>query len=303
MRPVTRSLLALLILFGVFGCASMGGSLLDTALNVAGDSDKRAAVQQTVEAVQTASQEITPEQEYYIGRAVAANILATRKAYSEQRATDYVNVLGRSLSLYSDRPETFGGYHFLVLDSDEINAFAAPGGLILISRGLLRCANSEETVAAILAHEISHVVLKHGLKAISNARWTAAIQAGANATVQVAGSPELKQLTGVFKDSINDITNTLVNSGYSRELELEADQMALVIMRKAGYDPQAFDEMLTVMKSKLKPGGVDFAKTHPDPQVRITAVEKSLAGKPGVTVPGSAQSARQARYKAALGAI
>jgi predicted Zn-dependent protease len=144
--------------------------------------------------------------------------------------------------------------------------------------------------------------LKHGLKAISNARWTAAIQSGVNTTVQVAGSPELKQLTGVFKDSINDITNTLVNSGYSREQELEADQMALVIMRKAGYDPQAFDEMLTVMKGKLKPGGLDFAKTHPDPQVRITAVEKKLGGQPAV-MASSAEDARQTRYRASLGAI
>jgi len=298
-RSPIRHLPLLFTLLGLAGCSSMGGgSLLDTAMNVASSP----AVQQTVQAVQTASQEITPEQEYYIGRAVAANILATRKAYSEQAATDYVNVLGRSLTLYSDRPETFGGYHFLIMDSDEINAFAAPGGLILVSRGLLRCADSEETVAAILAHEISHVVLKHGLKAISNARWTAAVQAGANAAVQVAGSPELKQLTGAFKDSINDITNTLVNSGYSREQELEADQMALVIMRRAGYDPQAFDEMLTVMKSKLKPGGADFAKTHPDPQVRITAVEKTLKGQPAVGV-SSAQGTRQARYRAALGAI
>ena len=302
MKSLTRPLPILFILLGVMSCASMGGGLLGTVMDVAEDPNKRAAVQQTVEAVQTASQEITPEQEYYIGRAVAANILATRKAYSEQAATDYINVLGRSLSLYSDRPETFGGYHFLIMDSDEINAFAAPGGLILISRGLLRCADSEETVAAILAHEISHVVLKHGLKSISNARWTAAVQAGANATVQVAGSPELKQLTGVFKDSINDITNTLVNSGYSRELELQADQMALVIMRKAGYDPQAFDEMLKVMKSKLKPGGADFAKTHPDPQVRIAAVEKTLKGRPAAGA-SSAESTRQARYKAALGAI
>jgi predicted Zn-dependent protease len=302
-KTVTRSLTVLAILLGVFGCASMGGSFLDTALNVAGDPNKVAAIQQTVEAVQTASQEITDEQEYYIGRAVAAKILATRKASTDQKATDYVNVLGRSLSLFSSRTETFGGYHFLILDSDEINAFAAPGGLILVSRGLLRCADSEETVAAILAHEISHVVLKHGLKAISNARWTAAVQAGVNAGVQVAGSRELKQLTGVFKDSINDITNTLVNSGYSREQELQADQMALVIMRKAGYDPQAFDEMLSVMKNKLKPGGLDFAKTHPDPQVRITAVDKTLSSQPAVTATPAAESGRQARYKTVLGAI
>ena len=89
-------------------------------------------------------------------------------------------------------------------------------------------------VAAILAHETSHVVLKHGLKAISASRWTAAGQAGLNATVQVAGSEQTKQLTGVFKDSINDITNTMVNSGYSRNLEFEADHMALGIMRNAG---------------------------------------------------------------------
>lgn len=299
MKSLIRPLPVLLIL-GVLGCASMGGGVLGTAMNVASNP----AVQQTVQAVQTASQEITPEQEYYIGRAVAANILATRKAYSEQAATDYINVLGRSLSLYSDRPETFGGYHFLIMDSDEINAFAAPGGLILVSRGLLRCADSEETVAAILAHEISHVVLKHGLKAISNARWTAAVEAGVNAGVQVAGSPGLQQLTGVFKDSINDITNTLVNSGYSRAQELEADQMALVIMRRAGYDPHAFYEMLFGMKGRLKPGGLDFAKTHPAPQVRMTAVEKTLSGpgQPAVSA-SSAENVRQARYKAALGAI
>jgi beta-barrel assembly-enhancing protease len=303
MKTASRVFPILLALFALSGCSSLGGSLLDTVMDVAGDPNKRAAVQQTVQAVQTASQEITPEQEYYIGRAVAANILTTRKAYTGQKATDYLNVLGRTLSLYSDTPETFGGYHFLILDADEINAFAAPGGLILVSRGLLRCASSEDTVAAILAHEISHVVLKHGLKAISTARWTAAVQAGVNAGVQVAGSPELKQLTGAFKDSINDITNTLVNSGYSRELEFQADQMALVIMRKAGFDPRGLEEMLNVMKGRLKPGGADFAKTHPDPKDRISRVEDSLSGKPNVSVAAAARSARQSRYRAALGDI
>ena len=70
----------------------------------------------------------------------------------------------------------------------------------------------------------------------------------------------------------------MVNSGYSRELEFQADQMALVIMKRAGYDPRAFDEMLNLMKTKLKPGGPDFAKTHPDPKDRVAAVEKTLAG-------------------------
>jgi beta-barrel assembly-enhancing protease len=282
------------------GCASFNAG---TLLDIATDPNKSGAVTQAVQAVQTASQEITPEQEYYIGRAVAANILSTRKVWNDPKATEYLNVLERTLSLYCDRPETWGGYHLLIMDTDEINAFAAPGGLILVTRGLLRCATTEDGVAAILAHETSHVVLKHGLKAISNARWTAAVQAGVNAGVQVAGSAQTKQLTGVFKDSVNDITNTLVNSGYSRDLEFQADQMALVIMRRAGYNPQAFDDMLKLMETKVKSGGPGFGKTHPEPKDREAAVEKALTGQPQVVTPSAAANARQTRYQAALGTI
>jgi beta-barrel assembly-enhancing protease len=287
---------AALVLVVLAGCSSL--SLGSLSL-----SDVQ-AIGQGVQQVQTAEQtEFTPEQEYYIGRAVAANLLTTRKVYDNPRATDYLNTLERALSIYSDRPETFKGYHLLVIDSDEINAFAAPGGLILVSRGLLRCATSEDTVAAILAHETSHVVLKHGLNAIKQARQTAAWRNLAMTGVAVAGSSELNQLTDIFKDSITDITNTLVNSGYSRELEFQADQMALQIMRNAGYDPRAFDDMLKVMKSRITPGGLDFAKTHPDPKDRIVEVEKTLASTPVVSAAPQAQAARQARYQAALGNI
>ncbi|MGA2640287.1 MAG: M48 family metalloprotease [Spirochaetia bacterium] len=300
MKTAIRAFPGLFLILLLAGCASLStGSILD----VVTDPNKRGAVVQAGQAVGTALQEITPEQEYYIGRAVAANILSTRKVWNDPNATTYLNVLERTLSLYSDRPETYGGYHLLIMDTDEINAFGAPGGLILVSRGLLRCATSEDMVAAILAHETSHVVKQHGLKAISAARWTAAGQAGLNAGVQVLGSEQTKQLTGVFKDSVNDITNTMVNSGYSRELEFDADHMALDIMRRAGYDPRAFEAMLNIMKTRLKPGGLDFAKTHPDPKDRAAAVEKALAGKPPVTVTPTAAAARQARYQAALGNI
>jgi beta-barrel assembly-enhancing protease len=300
MKAATRVFPGLFCTVLLAGCASFSaGSILD----IATDPNKSGAIVQTVQAVQTASQEITPEQEYYIGRAVAANILSTRKVWNDTKATKYLNVLERTLSLYCDRPETFGGYHLLIMDTDEINAFAAPGGLILVSRGLLRCATTEDMAAAILAHESSHVVLKHGLKAISTARWTAAVQAGVNAGVQVAGSEQTRQLTGVFKDSVNDITNTLVNSGYARDLEFQADAMALGIMRRAGSDPRAFDDMLKLMEKRIIPGGPGFAKTHPDPKDRSAAVEKALDGKPTVTTPPGAAAARQSRYQAALGNI
>jgi beta-barrel assembly-enhancing protease len=71
-------------------------------------------------------------------------------------------------------PETFGGYHFLILDSDEINAFAAPGGLIFVTRGMLRCCDSEDAVAAVLAHEVGHVQHQHGIQTIRKPALTSA---------------------------------------------------------------------------------------------------------------------------------
>ncbi len=275
-------------------CASVDLSpsgLLNRGVEVATNPD----VQKSVKA---ASQDFTPEQEYYIGRAVAANLLGTRKVYDNRKATDYLNLLEKALSIYSDRPDTFGGYHVLILDSEEINAFAAPGGLILVTRGLLRCATSEDGVAAILAHETSHVVLGHGLKSIKDARSTQAALSILGAAV-----PETKQLIGPFKDVVNEVVKNMVTSGYSRDYEFQADQMALQIMRNAGYDPRAFETMLKVMEAKEKPGGLDFAKTHPAPKDRIEKVEGTLSNEPAVATSPDSIAARQARYRAALGGV
>jgi predicted Zn-dependent protease len=267
------------------GCASLNlGDVLEIA-------------QKSAPAVQKSFEDITPEQEYYIGRAVGATILAQYRPYTGPGPTEYLNLLGRTLSFASDRPETFGGYHFLILDSEEINAFAAPGGLIFISLGLLACADSEDTVAAILAHEIAHVVEQHGLQAIKKSRVTSALTSVAIASAQTAGSDELAKLTTVFEDSIGDITATLVNSGYSRAFEKEADLMAVEILKRVGYDPNALVRMLEVMETRLEPGGPDFAKTHPEPEVRITEIRKVLAEAPAAPL----QVERQARYRAALG--
>jgi predicted Zn-dependent protease len=277
-------LLSLLALMALGGCASLG---IEDVISIA---------QKSAPAVEKSFEDITPEQEYYIGRAVAATILDQYKPYAPAKPTEYLNLLGRTLSLASERPETFGGYHFLILDSQEINAFAAPGGLIFVTRGLLACADSEDTVAAILAHEISHVVKQHGLQAIKKSRVTSALTSVAIATAQTAGSDELAKLTSVFEDSITDITSTLINSGYSRAFEKEADLMAVGILKRVGYDPNALVRMLEVMKTRLKPGGLDFAKTHPDPEVRIAEIRKILPDAP----PPPAQPQRQARYQAAL---
>ena len=135
------------------GCETMNQlAELGTSIAVAtGDitTNQAESINRTTRAVTKTFEDITPEQEYYIGRTVAATVLLGYKPLPTAGLNDYVNRVGQSLSQFSTRPETFGGYHFLVLDSADINAFAAPGGLILVTRGLLDCCQTEDELAAV----------------------------------------------------------------------------------------------------------------------------------------------------------
>lgn len=258
------------------------------------------SVVRTAQAVGKTFEDITPEQEYYIGRAVAATVLARYHPYDSPAATRYVNEVGQALALASDRPETFGGYHFLILDSNEINAFAAPGGLILISRGMLRCCPDEDALAAVLAHEVAHVAGRHGLQAIRKGRLTSALTVLAAEGAKTFGGEDVARLTEAFGDSIGDITETLMNNGYSRAFEREADLAAAEILRRVGYDPTAIRRVLAEMDKRLVPGGVDFAKTHPDPEDRLEDVDRELADLPILPPP---PPARARRFAAALAGV
>ena len=242
---------------------------------------------------------ITPEQEYYIGRTVAAVVINKYKPLANDNANHYLNVLGQTLAQFSDKPETFGGYHFLIMETEEVNAFSAPGGLVFVSRGMLKCCKSEDAVASVLAHEIGHVEKQHGLQAIKKSRVTSALTILAVESGKSLGSQELAQLTEAFEGSITDITGTMMNSGYARGFERQADQAAVTIMQRAGYDPNALVGMLTEMKSHLKPGARDFAKTHPDPDDRIADIKKMISGAAAAPAP----AARQARFSKALGKL
>lgn len=282
-----------------------GCETLDTVSNLATSAatatgyitpDQAASINRTTSAVGKTFDTITPEQEYWVGRTVAATILAKFKPYDNEAATRYLNVVGQYLAVCSDRPETFGGYHFLIMDSDEINAFSAPGGLVLVSRGLLRCCAGEEEVAAVLAHEIGHVELKHGLKSIDKSRMTGALTTILSEAGKNLGGKELAEATKAFEGSITDITSTMVNNGYSRQYEFQADAAAVRILKNAGYNPNGLVVMLMEMDKRLKPGGNDFAKTHPDPKDRIRNARAEIGA-----FPAPAPSAvRQARFAQAL---
>ncbi len=297
--PLAGLLVAGLLLFGcnnpdavsrVLGSfGSVGGAPV---------GDYAASAVKGATAVAHAAEDFTPVQEYYIGRAVGASVLGKYKPLHDAKANDYVNEVGQALAMFSDMPQTYGGYHFLILDSADINAFAAPGGLVFITRGMLRCCAGENALAAVLAHEIAHVQNKDALRAIKRSRTTEALAIIGGEAIKHAGGGDLARLTNIFADSIGDIMTTMVNNGYSRTLEYQADKTAVTILTRTGYDAAGLPDMLAEMQKRLTPGGADFAKTHPAPQDRITELA-SLARVAEITEP----PARMARFKAALGNI
>ena len=287
------------------GCSAVSrvGGAVGQATGVMTPQQSEALVR-SAEVAEKTFQDITPEQEYYIGRAVAATVLTTYKPFDRAEANAYLNLVGQTVAQFSTKPETFGGYHFLLLDTDEVNAFAAPGGLILISRGMVRCCKNEDELVAVLAHEISHVDHQHGLKAIRKGRLTSALTTIGSAAGQSLGGPQLAQVTAAFEGGISDITSTLVNHGYSRSTEYEADKGAVAILQKLGYDPAALISMLEQMEKRLQPGGPGFARTHPAPEARIAEIGK-LAGRTAPASPASAQAQaiRLARFQKGMSGV
>jgi predicted Zn-dependent protease len=272
------------------------GATVGSATGVLTESQAQ-SIQKSGKAVARSFEDITPEQEYYIGRTVGAQILKKYATYPNQHANDYINLIGQSLARASDLPETFGGYHFMIQDSDEINALAAPGGLVFITRGILRCCPTEDAVAAVLAHEIGHVQHRHGLQAIKKSRVTTALTTLGIEGTKTFGGQELSELTETFEQSISDITLTMINNGYSRTFERQADQDAVIITQRLGYDPNGLVDMLKEMEKQLKPGRIDFVKTHPSPESRIADIS------PTGIAPSLIPEARQRRFKKALAGV
>jgi len=282
------------------GCESMGelasiGSSVAASAGLITQDQARSITKGAMAAAKT-FQDITPEQEYYIGRTIGAVIVGKYPPYRDAQVNMYINVLGQMLAQASDLPETFNGYRFLVLDSEDINALSAPGGLIFVTRGLLRCCEHEDAAAAVLAHEIAHIQFRHGLRAIQTSRITDAITVIGTESAKTFGGQDLANLTTMFEGTISDISKTLISTGYSRSQEYEADAAAVTIMRRVGYNPAGLTEMLDVMKLHLHPGGVDFAKTHPSPQNRIAQLRKLVA----VSKPVQRPARRQARLEAVM---
>jgi beta-barrel assembly-enhancing protease len=276
-KIVVILLISLFLAGTIFSCAVVSG-----AAQVAGavglvNQNTANAVSVSAKAIGSAAEEINPQQEYFIGRAVAANILATYKLYlSNQALTAYLNNICAAITINSPQPDSYNGYHVALLDSNEINAFATSGGHIFVTRGLVNAAKTEDALAGVIAHEVAHIQLKHSIKAIKNSRITQALLVTGTSAAGAATGMDVKQLTDVMNESVGEIVQTLVNNGYSQTQEFEADNKAMSLMASAGYNPSGLIDMLKSLSS-VQTSGSGFGKTHPSPAQRISNAELSVA--------------------------
>lgn len=231
-----------------------------------------------------ASKPITPEEQYYIGRSVGATVLNKYSLYNGAPNTvSYLNKICSAITASSEMPYLYNGYHVGIIDTDEINAISTPGGHILISRGLLSCTDSEDAVAAVIAHEIAHIQLGHGIEVIKKSR-----KAEARAKVASAAGVVILEANGVDNISSEEVSNFnkvtssvakgITETGFSKKSEYKADENALILMNNAGYDPHAMVDMLTLISKKTgKKKKSGWSSTHPKPKARLKKVNKKLA--------------------------
>ena len=278
-RPLSRAvpivMIAVLVSCQLIDNVARVGTRVGVATGAI-DEERAAEINQQAETLAKSFQDITPEQEYYIGRSVGAVIIESYPPFENEASNEYVNIVGQSVAYASERPITFGGYHFLILDSNEINGLAAPGGLIFVTRGLLKLARNEDEFAAILAHEIAHVEQKHGLQAIQKSRITNALTDIAVGVGENSRIERIAEISREFGDSIKDITSALVNTGYSRAFEKEADIAAVRMLMSLGYDPSGLVRVLRRMSLRLFFSREGFARTHPKPRRRIKEIKDEI---------------------------
>lgn len=258
------------------------------------ESDEVTSVITVVEAFQDANRELTDTEEYYLGRSVAAYMLTSYTADWHSGRTGYLNLLGTALAGFSPKPFTYGGYHFLLLNSPEVNAMACPGGLIFITRGLSDLAENEDQMAAILAHEIAHVVLAHGVGAVSRAKMTAAWTTLGTEGARHLGGDDVREMAENYGDIVSEITETIVTTGYGRDSERAADSLAVHILADAGYSPSAL--ALVLDRMALGGGTQGFWKTHPSPSDRAAWVRSVILAGNLPEPPAEAIALRARRF-------
>ena len=224
--------------------------------------------------------------EQKLGEAVSERIRDRYGVVQDPAIHKYVTLVGGVLAQASSRPDL--DWRFVVLDTDGVNALAAPGGLIHITRGALSLMKSEAELADVLAHEIIHVTEKHTIKAIQKGKAT-----------QIAAEESGAGSNAIFGELVNKATD-VVMAGFGRGEELEADQKGIVLASKVGYDPGMLAAFLNTLteRNKASTEKQGLFASHPEMKERLEKLEKTIKDrKLTSTATVEARYARHVTYK------
>jgi|SRR5579862_1844220 len=241
MATVTLAVMALAI-------AAPAYAQIGSLLNKAADAKKKL--------------DISEPDEISIGTDVSARLRERYGVVQDKAVHKYVTLVGMTLASQSSRPKL--PWTFIVLDTDGINAFAAPGGFIHITRGALSILKNEAELADILGHEISHVTQKHAINAIEKSN-------GEGMATDAIGSAVLKQFA--------DATYSMIIEGkYTRDQEIDADKRGVALANAAGYSPTGLGDFLTRLdaRNKNQPDRNGLFASHPDTQARLDGLTKEI---------------------------
>ncbi len=228
------------------------------------------------------------EDEIKLGREIAGNLLGAAPLVKDEALQKYVNQVGRWVATQSERPDL--PWHFGVIESNDINAFAAPGGYVMITKGLYRKLTSEADLAGVLGHEIGHVIKKHQLKLIQKQQL---LSLGAG-------------LLGGSLGKDNSTVQKLIGSGaeicarsLDKDAEFEADRIGVVLAGRAGYDPYGLPSVLQEIGHSSKDDGsvALLFKTHPHPDDRLARLGDAIGNRFDNITDGKSLEERLYRLK------
>lgn len=212
-----------------------------------------------------------PEQEETeLGKGIAANLLGAAPLVPDAALQTYVNRIGKWLAMHSERPGL--AWHFGVLDTDSVNAFATPGGYVFITRGLLLQMRDESELAGVLAHEISHVVERHALETMRKGAFAEFAGDTLGQALRNEGSAEFTRIISAGTE--------VYARGLDKKDEFAADRMGVVIAARAGYDAYGLPATLqTLAAINPKDDAVALMfKTHPDASERLERLLTAMEG-------------------------
>jgi predicted Zn-dependent protease len=286
---------------GALGCSQLlrgvpGGRLIGERL----DQNARVMGGNLVDMV--ASGEITKtaafdmEQEHYLGKTVAASVIARLggeplppdhpvSAYLREVGT-LVAVTAAEERLEDDRPYPLKGYRFIPVVSSAQNAVGSPGGFVVVTTGLLRAVRSEDELAAVLAHEVAHVQRGHTMQPVEAARRQEHLSEGL-----LKGTDQV--VHAFFGKAVQAGTDFVLDRGFGKKNELAADAFAARILEGAGYDPSALRAFLERLTGRSASGG--FFSRHPPAGERARALSRAPS-RPAPEV-------RTARFERAMAAL